>query len=216
MRLIFLIQVIAKKSIGKNLILIRLYPSDQQNSKAKCQASNSPKLVERQTSPHTRKSNNESSDSDIIIISNNDTLKLDLVIAPSTLKSPCILALSMTPVIKKHAQFEDCVITPNVHVTQQRPELVNSSNVNNPDQAITHSYESFPIPILPDYTPSSSHTDHNFNRHTRPLKTQEDFTPPPAFPFFGIGYPKIPSYRTSHRLNSLEWLVHLAVVSQLT
>ena len=107
----------------KSYILIRLYPSDQQNSKAKCQASNLPKLVERQTSLHTRKSNNESSDSDVIIISNNDTLTPDLVIAPSTLKLPCILALPLTPVIKKHAQFENCVITPNVHVTQQRPEL---------------------------------------------------------------------------------------------
>ena len=126
-----------------------LHPYDQLSCEAVYQTRIA-EPVDRQTTPHTSRSNNESFDSDVIITANNDTLKSNQVIAPSTSKSPYIReiprpvgktvsALSLTPATKRKRTLpEDCVMTPNVHVTQ-RPDPVNSLIMNNLDHILLRS-----------------------------------------------------------------------------
>jgi hypothetical protein len=79
-----------------------------------------------------------------------------------------------------------------------------------------HSYESFPAFILSDAFPASRQTNSKYGQFLKRLEPPKyscisSFRPP-----FLERYRSIPSYRAGYRLHSLEWLVYLSVVSQLT
>jgi hypothetical protein len=107
----------------------------------------------------------------------------------------------------------------SVHVNHQCSEPFNLSNAEpsrNHDQTMAHSYESFPAFNLPDPFPASRQTNSNYVQFRKPTEPQKYPCIPSFRPHFLERCLSIPSYRTGYRFHSLEWLVHLSVVSQLT
>lgn len=98
----------------------------------------------------------------------------------------------------------------------QVKSVVNNSSrsLNRP---IAYSYESFPALNLPDSFPVSRPAHRNYGQFTSPTVCAGSQNYCSTFsrrPFWDRCH-NIPSYRTGYRQYSLEWLVHLSVVSRV-
>ena len=115
--------------------------------------------------------------------------------------------------IQQHSDEENDVIVNTVNNVNS--QLIPHLN----EEVSSHSYESFPGLNPSDSDPVSRPADRNYGQFTSSTdraKSQEHY---PTFscrrPFRDHWY-NIPSYRTGYYQYSLEWLVHLSVVSHVT
>ncbi len=161
-------------------------------------------------------------DNDVIILENNDQLSTsDRICIQHNEKDKVIIKINDHEELNSNDQT--CI---QQHSDEQNDVSVNTVNTvssrlipQNNNEVSLYSYESFPEFNPSDIDPVSKPADRNYGRFTSSTnraKSQEHYpTFPPRRPFRDRCY-NIPSYRTGYRQYSLEWLVHLNLVSHVT
>ncbi len=161
-------------------------------------------------------------DNDVIILENNDQLSTsDRICIQHNEKDKVIIKINDHEELNSNDQT--CI---QQHSDEQNDVSVNTVNTvssrlipQNNNEVSLYSYESFPEFNPSDIDPVSKPADRNYCRFTSSTnraKSQEHYpTFPPRRPFRDRCY-NIPSYRTGYRQYSLEWLVHLSLVSHVT
>ncbi len=162
-------------------------------------------------------------ENDVIIIENNDQLSTSdqICIQQHNEKDKVVIKINDHEVLNSNDQT--CI---QQHSDEENDVIVNTVNTVNSQliphlnkEVSLHSYESFPALNPSDSDPVSGPADRNYRQFTSSTdlaKSQEHYpTFSPRRPFRDRCY-NIPSYRTGYRQYSLEWLVHLSVVSRVT
>ena len=161
-------------------------------------------------------------DNDVMILENNDQLSTsDRICIQHNEKDKVVIKINDHEELNSNDQT--CI---QQHSDEQNDVSVNTVNTvssrlnpQNNNEVSLYSYESFPEFNPSDIDPVSKPADRNYGRFTSSTnraKSQEHYpTFPPRRPFRDRCY-NIPSYRTGYRQYSLEWLVHLSLVSRVT
>ena len=162
-------------------------------------------------------------ENNVVIIENNDQLSTSDQICTQqhNEKDKVVIKINDHEVLNSNNQT--CI---QQHSDEENVVIVNTVNTVNSQliphlskEVSLHSFESFPSCKPSDSDPVSRPADRNYGQFTSCTDLAKSQKHYPTFSRrrpFQVRCHNMPSYRTGYRQYSLEWLVHLSVLSRVT